>query len=127
MHVAEDDRGDDRADAVELAQRCARGDGGDADAISDRVQFCIDAAKIGEMFVSQSLAFCGDEIIANVDALEELGPVSCTDPQRSTTSGELAQHHMQPTRRLGAQRDQVMVTIGEQPQDRRMTIAAHSA
>ena len=42
--------------------------------------------------------------------------MSCADPQRCATSGELAEHHMQPARGLGAQRGQVMVTVGEEPQ-----------
>ena len=63
--------------------------------------------------------------VAGLDAVEQL-----TAPElRVTRSGappgdELAEHHVQPARGLGAQTGEVVMTVGEQPQHRGVVVAS---
>ena len=90
------------------------GDGG-ADALLDGLELGVQAAHVGEVLRRQSLTFRRNQVASDVDAVNELGAVSCADPDRGATRGEFAQHHMQPTGGLGAQRHEIMVTVSEEP------------
>ena len=89
----------------------------------DCLELGVQTTHIGEVLTRQSLPFGRYELVTDIDAVDEVGSVSCADPDRSATSGELAQHHMQPTGGLCVQRPEIMMAIGKQPQHGGMAIS----
>lgn len=68
--------------------------GGDCDA---------EHAHVGEVLVREPLAFGGNEIAADIDSFEELGPMSCADASAEHHHQRLAKPRFRPFRtvRLG--------------------------
>ena len=100
VEVAEHDRGGDRADTVEFGRRCPGTVHGVANPDLDRCDLGVEATDIGEMLTGETCPFGSDRIRADVDPFEEICSLSCADPDRCATGGQLAQHHMEPTRGL---------------------------
>lgn len=54
------------------------------------------------MLKRETSPFERDRVVADIDGIDELGAVSCTDPDRRAATRQLAQHHMQTARGLGS-------------------------
>jgi hypothetical protein len=122
--VAQDEPRDDRSDTVQLGQRRARRGDGVSDAALGGGDVAIETTEIGQQLECESLAFDPRGPVG-VDAAQQLrGPIGSETAGRAA-GDELSQRHMQPTGRLGTQRDQIVVAVDQHPDHRGVVLHPH--
>ena len=124
--VTEDEPGHDRADAVNVEQRgaCGRDGVGDVDSGGDDVM--VEAADVGEELAGETLAFDGRHSVGAHTA-QELGGSSCGQAPGCATGDEFSQRDVEPARRLGAQRSEVVVAVDAHTDNGAVVVGMHRA
>jgi hypothetical protein len=115
--VTRDEPRDDGSDAVQLEQRRARRGEGVADAALGGGDVAVETTDIGQQFEGYTPAFDARGRLG-VGAVQQPGGLLSAETAGRATGDELPQRHMQPTGRLGAQRDQIVVAVNHHPDHR---------
>jgi hypothetical protein len=105
--VTQDEPGDDRADTVQLEQRRSRRGDGVGDAALCGGDVAVETTDIGHKLEGEPPAFDRSRPLGAGAAQQPGGPLRPETAGRAA-GDELTQRHMQPTGRLGAQRDQIV-------------------
>jgi hypothetical protein len=108
--VAQDEPGDDGADTVQLEQRRARCGDGVTDAALGGGDVAVEATDVGHKLQGEAFAFDPGSTRGAYAAQQPGGPIRPETAGRAA-GDELSQRHMQPTSRLGTQRDQIVVAV----------------
>ena len=116
--VAEDDRGAQRSDAVDLDERRARRERRLRRSVrSTRRAGCRSRRTSPSRSVASRLRSMSTSS-TGANRAKDLGGSSCGEPPLGAARDHRAQQRVEPADRLGAQRGQVVVTIREQSQHR---------
>jgi hypothetical protein len=115
--VAEDDRGTERSDAVDVGDRRARREDGLDDAFVDGTELVVEPADIAEQLESDPLGFEFDGT-ARLDAAQDPPGLQCRQQAAGAARRQPTQQGVEPADRLGPQPGQIVVPVRQQAQHR---------
>jgi hypothetical protein len=115
--VAQDDGGAERAAAVDVGQRGARGDNCLDDAFVDGEELVVEPTYIAQQLECHPLAFDLDRS-RWPDAAQDPPGLGSRQQAASTARGQATEQGVKPTDRLGAQPSEVVVPVRQQTQHR---------
>jgi len=124
--VPDQQRGNDRSDAVDLGHGGAgRGDRGRG-ALLDLGDVLVESSDVRDKLEGGLLA----DLLHRRGWVDRAEPRCCTvsgDPPSDPARGKRCDERVQPTYGLGSQRGEVLVTVGEQPEHHRVVLDHHRA